>query len=127
MTLHAAKGLEFPARLHRRARTRASSRTRRARDDDNELEEERRLLFVGITRAERELYLSRSQVREFRGQRQMTIPSSAFSAELPEDVIDRHSRPTPTARPSRDLDRNRSGVPTRRPTRPEFGTDPASD
>ena len=51
------------------------------------MEEERRLLFVGITRAERELYLSRGHVREFRGQRQMTIPSQ-FLAELPEDAIE---------------------------------------
>ena len=50
------------------------------------MEEERRLLFVGITRAERELYLSHCRVREFRGQRQATIPSW-FLGELPEEAM----------------------------------------
>ncbi|MDX2038597.1 MAG: UvrD-helicase domain-containing protein [Isosphaeraceae bacterium] len=85
MTLHAAKGLEFPlvfiVGLEQGILPHA-----RARDDDSELEEERRLLFVGITRAERELYLSRAQIREFRGRREMTIPSS-FLSELPEESV----------------------------------------
>ena len=50
------------------------------------MEEERRLLFVGITRAERELYLSHCRVREFRGQRQATIPST-FLRELPDEAL----------------------------------------
>ena len=52
----------------------------------NELEEERRLFFVGITRARRELYLSRCRVRSFRGQLQATQPST-FLSELPEGPI----------------------------------------
>ena len=50
------------------------------------MEEERRLLFVGITRAERELYLSHCRVREFRGQRLATIPST-FLRELPDEAL----------------------------------------
>ncbi len=86
MTLHAAKGLEFPVvfiiGLEQGILPHA-----RAKEDDNEMEEERRLLFVGITRAERELHLSHCRVREFRGQRQVTMPSW-FLSELPADALD---------------------------------------
>ena len=58
----------------------------RANDDDKELEEERRLLFVGITRAQRELYLSRCRVRMFRGQQAATFPSR-FLDELPSEPM----------------------------------------
>ncbi len=85
MTLHAAKGLEFPivfiVGLEQGLLPHA-----RARESESETEEERRLLFVGITRAERELYLSYCRIREFRGQRLVTIPS-IFLRELPEEAI----------------------------------------
>jgi DNA helicase-2/ATP-dependent DNA helicase PcrA len=55
------------------------------------VEEERRLFFVGITRARRELYLSRCCVRSFRGQQQATLPSR-FLAELPEEPMVLHDR-----------------------------------
>jgi DNA helicase-2/ATP-dependent DNA helicase PcrA len=58
----------------------------RANSDGNQLEEERRLLFVGITRARRELFLSRCMVRSFRGQPQATLPSR-FLNEFPEEPI----------------------------------------
>ena len=86
MTLHAAKGLEFPV-VFMIGIEQGLLPHSRASEDDGEMEEERRLMFVGITRAERELYLSRAHVREFRGQRQMTIPSQ-FLSELPEDALD---------------------------------------
>ncbi|MFO0907917.1 MAG: UvrD-helicase domain-containing protein [Isosphaeraceae bacterium] len=85
MTLHAAKGLEFPVVFSVRLEQGLLPHAR-ADEDDSELEEERRLMFVGITRAERELYLSHCRVREFRGQRKVTIPSR-FLLELPDDVI----------------------------------------
>ena len=85
MTLHAAKGLEFPLVFVVGIEQGILPHSR-ANEDDGEMEEERRLLFVGITRAERELYLSHCRVREFRGQRQATIPSR-FLAELPEDAL----------------------------------------
>jgi DNA helicase-2/ATP-dependent DNA helicase PcrA len=85
MTLHAAKGLEFPVvfivGLEQGILPHA-----RAQESEREEEEERRLLFVGITRAERELYLSHCRVREFRGQRLATIPSR-FLNELPEEPM----------------------------------------
>ncbi len=85
MTLHAAKGLEFPVvfivGLEQGLLPHA-----RSKESPSQMEEERRLLFVGITRAERELYLSHCRVREFRGQRLATIPST-FLRELPDDAL----------------------------------------
>ncbi len=85
MTLHAAKGLEFPVAFIVGLEQGLLPHSR-ANESDDELEEERRLLFVGITRAERELYLSHCRIREFRGQRQATIPS-CFLGELPEESM----------------------------------------
>jgi DNA helicase-2/ATP-dependent DNA helicase PcrA len=85
MTLHAAKGLEFPV-VFIVALEEGLLPHSRANESASELEEERRLLFVGITRARRELYLSRCCVRSFRGQQQATLPSR-FLAELPEEAM----------------------------------------
>lgn len=85
MTLHAAKGLEFPLAFIVGLEQGILPHSR-SNESDAELEEERRLFFVGITRAERELFLSHCRVREFRGQRQATVPSR-FLAELPEDAV----------------------------------------
>jgi DNA helicase-2/ATP-dependent DNA helicase PcrA len=85
MTLHAAKGLEFPV-VFIVGLEQGLLPHSRANESDAEMEEERRLLFVGITRAERELYLSHCRVREFRGQRLATIPST-FLRELPDDAL----------------------------------------
>ena len=52
MSMHAAKGLEFPRRLHRRAWKRACFPHSRSAEDEDELEEERRLCYVGMTRAQ---------------------------------------------------------------------------
>jgi len=85
MTLHAAKGLEFPV-VFIVALEQGLLPHARANGDRNELEEERRLLFVGITRARRRLFLSRCRVRSFRGQQQAATPSE-FLGELPEGPI----------------------------------------
>ena len=68
MTLHASKGLEFPV-VFIVALEEGLLPHERSRDNDEQLEEERRLLFVGITRAREELQLSLATYREFRGQR----------------------------------------------------------
>jgi DNA helicase II / ATP-dependent DNA helicase PcrA len=81
MTLHAAKGLEFPA-VFIVACEQGLLPHERSRHDDEKMEEERRLLFVGITRAREELQLSYAQYRSFRGQSCPTVPSS-FLMELP--------------------------------------------
>ncbi len=86
MTLHAAKGLEFPV-VYVVATEDGLLPHERSREDPDELEEERRLLFVGITRAEEELQLSLSQYRAFRGQFRPSIPSQ-FLMELPREEME---------------------------------------
>jgi DNA helicase II / ATP-dependent DNA helicase PcrA len=88
MTLHAAKGLEFPV-VFIVGLEEGLLPHGRSKDDEADLEEERRLFFVGITRAQRELYLSRCVERSFRGQLQATNPSR-FLGELPADPIEVH-------------------------------------
>ncbi len=90
MTLHASKGLEFPV-VFLIAVEEGLLPHERSRDKPDQLEEERRLLFVGITRAEEELQISRADKRDFRGQRKITIPSK-FLMELPRgemEIVDR--------------------------------------
>ncbi|MEM9414458.1 MAG: UvrD-helicase domain-containing protein [Planctomycetota bacterium] len=86
MTLHAAKGLEYPA-VAMIGFEDGLLPHQRANNDDNELEEERRLAFVGITRAEQRLYLSHARSRTVFGIPQSTM-RSRFLDELPRDVID---------------------------------------
>ena len=59
----------------------------RSRDLPDQLEEERRLMFVGITRAQQELHISLARYRDFRGQRRMTIPS-CFLMQLPREEME---------------------------------------
>jgi DNA helicase-2/ATP-dependent DNA helicase PcrA len=95
MTLHASKGLEFPA-VYLVAVEEGLLPHERSRDNAEQMEEERRLMFVGITRAQQRLQISRAQYRDFRGLRKLTVPSS-FLMELPRsemEVID-----VPAARP----------------------------
>lgn len=86
MTLHAAKGLEFPA-VAMIGFEDGLLPHQRANNDDNELEEERRLAFVGITRAEKYLYLTHAKSRTIFGQTQSTMRSRFFD-ELPENVVE---------------------------------------
>jgi DNA helicase-2/ATP-dependent DNA helicase PcrA len=88
MTLHAAKGLEFPyvsiAGMEDGLLPHARAVGFNASPD--EMEEERRLAFVGITRAMKELTLSYARYRMIRGQTERTI-ASKFLNELPEETI----------------------------------------
>lgn len=85
MTLHAAKGLEFPvvAMIGLEEGILPHSR---ARGNVSELEEERRLAFVGITRAQEHLILTKAAYRTVRGLRERTI-TSPFLGELPADAL----------------------------------------
>jgi DNA helicase-2/ATP-dependent DNA helicase PcrA len=84
MTMHAAKGLEFPV-VYVMAVEQGLLPHQRGLEHDDDLEEERRLCFVGMTRAMRELYLTHARLREFRGQVMYAVPSM-FLEELPKDV-----------------------------------------
>jgi len=83
MTLHAAKGLEFTA-VAMVGMEEGLLPHSRARESEAELEEERRLCFVGITRAMRRLLMTAAKYRTIRGMQERTIPSR-FLAELPPD------------------------------------------
>jgi DNA helicase-2/ATP-dependent DNA helicase PcrA len=85
MSLHAAKGLEFPF-VAVIACEEGILPHSRVQADPTQLEEERRLLFVGITRAERTLLLSSAAMRTLRGIREATMESS-FVEELPADRV----------------------------------------
>src|SRR5262249_35087584 len=86
MTLHAAKGLEFPV-VYMLAVEQGLLPHERSQHKDSELEEERRLTFVGMTRAKEELYLCHARLREFRGQSLYAVPSM-FLNELPAEGIE---------------------------------------
>jgi DNA helicase II / ATP-dependent DNA helicase PcrA len=85
MTLHTAKGLEFPAVFLVGLEDGIFPHFR-SLSEPLELEEERRLCYVGITRARRHLYLSHAWVRTLWGQTQHNIPSR-FLAEVPSELI----------------------------------------
>jgi DNA helicase-2/ATP-dependent DNA helicase PcrA len=87
MTMHAAKGLEFPV-VFIIAFEQGLVPHERSQAEPEQLEEERRLLFVGITRAREQLYISQARYRDFRGQRKMAVPSE-FLRELPLEEIER--------------------------------------
>jgi DNA helicase-2/ATP-dependent DNA helicase PcrA len=87
MTLHASKGLEFPV-VYVLAVEEGLLPHERSMGQADEVEEERRLCFVGMTRAMKELYLCHSRLREFRGQMNYAIESS-FLRELPKDGVER--------------------------------------
>jgi len=107
MTLHASKGLEFPVVFLMAIEQGILPYQRGRRKDPEQIEEERRLMFVGITRAQEELHLSTAHYRDFRGRRQMTVPSP-FLMELPRDemeVVNLSGQSSPLVDPaSRDAD-----------------------
>ena len=85
ITLHAAKGLEFPVVFIAGLEEGLFPHSR-ALDDEKELEEERRLAYVGITRAKRRLYLSHAWRRMTWGMGQPTVPSR-FLMEIPAELM----------------------------------------
>ncbi|RQW21879.1 DNA helicase PcrA [Bacillus sp. C1-1] len=91
MTLHSAKGLEFPY-VFLIGMEEGIFPHNRSLFDDEEMEEERRLAYVGITRAEKELYVTSAKMRTLYG-RTNTNPSSRFIAEIPEDCKEPYGVP----------------------------------
>ncbi|OMC08052.1 DNA helicase PcrA [Mycobacterium sp. SP-6446] len=122
MTLHTAKGLEFPV-VFVTGWEDGMFPHMRALDDPAELSEERRLAYVGITRARQRLYLSRAIVRSSWGQ-PMLNPESRFLREIPQELIDwRRSAPAPSfSAPVSGA--GRFGAPRAAPTRSGAGKRP---
>jgi DNA helicase-2/ATP-dependent DNA helicase PcrA len=119
ITLHAAKGLEFPVVFIAGLEEGLFPHSR-ALDDERQLEEERRLAYVGITRAKRRLYLSHAWRRATWGMGQPTVPSR-FLLEIPAELMV-GPRLGGLDEPDRDLDldlvfgarrTNRLGTPVR--------------
>ncbi len=136
MTLHTAKGLEFPVVFLTGLEDGVFPHARSLADPD-ELEEERRLAYVGVTRARERLYVSRAIVRFAWGAPQHN-PASRFLAEIPDRLTDwRRTEAAVTTWASTSAsgrrgdgyapDRRASGVATRRftpPPKPTGGTRP---
>ena len=94
MTLHAAKGLEFPV-VCLVGMEQGLFPSYRSLDDPAALEEERRLCYVGITRAREMLFLSHaSERRVWGGMREPSLPS-IFLSEIPKELLD-YNHPTST-------------------------------
>ncbi|MBA2303026.1 MAG: UvrD-helicase domain-containing protein [Acidobacteria bacterium] len=87
MTMHAAKGLEFPLVVIAGLEEGLFPHSRSA-DNEDEIEEERRLCYVGLTRAERKLILTSAARRRVFGEYQSTEPSR-FLDEIPAELIER--------------------------------------
>ena len=122
MTLHTAKGLEFPV-VFVTGWEDGMFPHMRALDDPSELSEERRLAYVGITRARQRLYVSRAIVRSSWGQ-PMLNPESRFLREIPQELIDwRRLAPKPSfSAPVSGA--GRFGAPRAAPTRTGAGKRP---
>ncbi len=124
MTLHSAKGLEFPvvflAGLEEGIFPHA-----RTLMDDTEVEEERRLCYVGITRAQRRLFITNAKMRTIYGNTVM-YPPSRFLQEIPETLVEKHN--VKRDRYSQALSPAPAPSPLRTPAAPTLKADrPAGD
>ena len=105
MTLHNAKGLEFPVVFVIGCEDGVFPHMRAIESGD--LEEERRLCYVGITRAKRQLYLTHARQRALYGAREWNVPSR-FLSEIPDDLVDREVQEPRSFQPTwADRDRPR--------------------
>ena len=116
MTVHAAKGLEFHAVFITGLEEGLFPHEQSANEESG-LEEERRLMYVAITRARRRLYLSHAQSRMLHGQTRYSLPSR-FLDELPEAVLLHLNRRIESTGPSFSTQ-----APTAAPRSPQTGND----
>ncbi len=100
MTLHTSKGLEYPT-VFIAGMEEGLFPHSRSQNDGAEIEEERRLCYVGMTRAERKLYLTNTLSREIYGIRGESRPSR-FLAEISQDLL-RRIAPQPELAPIRPI------------------------
>ncbi|ARJ74100.1 DNA helicase PcrA [Bacillus velezensis] len=109
MTLHAAKGLEFPV-VFLMGMEEGVFPHSRSLMEEAEMEEERRLAYVGITRAEEELYLTNAKMRTLFGRTNMN-PESRFIREIPGDLLENlNEKKTPRMQPGRKVQPKRGPV-----------------
>ncbi|MER2139396.1 MAG: 3'-5' exonuclease, partial [Succiniclasticum sp.] len=94
MTLHSAKGLEFPVVFLAGLEEGLFPHSRSWMDDE-EMEEERRLCYVGITRAKQLLYLTSARMRTIYGRTEPSEPSR-FLEEIPDKLVHEYRRPSMT-------------------------------
>jgi DNA helicase II / ATP-dependent DNA helicase PcrA len=113
MTLHTAKGLEFPVVFLTGLEDGVFPHMR-SFGEPKELEEERRLAYVGITRAEKRLYLSRAAVRSSWGSPAFN-PASRFVAEIPAELVDWRSDPQKSAWSAATSRRDSRPAPAKKP------------
>ena len=122
MTLHSAKGLEYPVVFLLGLEEGVFPHSRSLMDEE-EMEEERRLAYVGITRAENELFLSNAQMRTLYGRTSMN-PVSRFIAEIPAELLE-DLKPKPAPKPKQtsfgSSARTGSTAPTHARKTPSFG------
>ncbi len=126
MTLHSAKGLEFPLVFIGGMEEALFPHSMSAEDPDR-LEEERRLCYVGMTRAMSQLYLTHAESRRLHGSESYPLPSR-FLREVPAELIEevrarpRVARPYAPASPSLDSAREATGFDLgQRVSHPKFG------
>ena len=93
MTVHSAKGLEFPV-VFMVGMENGLFPSQMAFDDSTEMEEARRLAYVGITRAEELLYMTHAEMRMVYG-RSMMFPPSEFLTDIPDDLKDELNKDEP--------------------------------
>lgn len=87
MTLHISKGLEFPVVFIVGAEENLFPSARGESESEDDIEEERRLAYVGMTRARKKLYLTYARMRRVWGQEQSN-PPSRFIKEIPKELVD---------------------------------------
>jgi DNA helicase-2/ATP-dependent DNA helicase PcrA len=127
MTLHNAKGLEYPF-VFLSGLEEGLFPLSRVFDDPEQLEEERRLFYVGITRAEEKLYLTYARRRR-RGREWMDSVPSSFLESIPKDLLEikQSERLQERFTPRRPWREPAFGVPTRRRERLGLDARPSAD